>query len=99
MNSLCCGDYFPSLRKYRCLMDGMFHPMETLAAKCAACERPIAAKIHETVQIRSLIAVEVYIHPVGWVEVESHVTAEIGHTKIPAPALSAREAAKWSDTL
>jgi hypothetical protein len=70
MNRECCGDFFPTLGKYRCLGDGTFVEMAALVEDCPNCERKISAHTHNRAMTRKLIVTEVFIDPIGWIEME-----------------------------
>jgi hypothetical protein len=70
MNRDCKGDWFPTLGKYRCLGDGSWDEYKTLPVECSNCNRPIDAQIHKEATTRQLLVTEVFIEPIGWIEME-----------------------------
>ena len=70
MNRECKGDWFPTLGRYRCLGDGSWTEMPALLDVCPNCERKIEAIEHATAITRKLVVTEVFIDPVGWIEME-----------------------------
>jgi len=76
MKRECCGDFFPTLGKYRCPGRRGFVEMATLAETCPHCCRKISAHTHDQQPAtRKLIVTEVFIEPIGWIEMEHEEAA------------------------
>jgi len=67
VNMVCCGDWFPSLRRYRCLANGSVYAFGELPLKCPGCWRITQANIDSAPITRRVSFMQVNVAGFGWV--------------------------------
>jgi hypothetical protein len=67
MNRDCNGDYWPTLRLYRCLRDGSLIKANARPMECDNCKRRVSATVHPKTEMRTIKQLK---HPTfGWLDI------------------------------
>lgn len=81
MNHHCGGDFFASLKLYRCLYDGNFTAINSMPTTCPLCNRPVAGKLHKMASIKVETVTSIWLpFCEEWAEIRRETT-EVEHER------------------